>query len=202
MPDALQIAATGMRAHQTELDTIANNVANVNTNGFRRNLVSFATVAAATVPTDGVDGGESVGADAPTGAGTLAQVSLSMLSGTLQHTNEPLDIAIDGNGFLEVSRADGTPAFTRNGRLKLDANGQLTMADGTPLASQIMIPPDTRSIQIDEAGRVSATIGTAGTVTDVGQIEMADFSNPAGLQAKCAAGLRMPMASGASGRAI
>src|SRR5262245_52510494 len=139
MFDALYVGATGMRGQQLQIDTIAHNLANLNTVGYRRSLTSFAEISTALSLSE--IGAISAPASAATrGAGAVAQVSLSSLAGELKATGEPLDVAIDGLGFFEVVRADGTPAYTRAGKLQVDANGMLALADGSVLASQIQIP--------------------------------------------------------------
>lgn len=184
MFDALYIGATGMRAQQTQVDTIANNVANLNTVGFRRSIVSFEAATAAVMPTGADPILEAVRASLETrGAGALAHTTLSTVGGELKQTNQPLDIAIDGAGFLEVVRADGTPAYTRAGSLKINSDGQLAISDGTPLAGRFTFPTDTKSVQIDSAGNVTATVDGQAQPVPVGRIELVSFTNPAGLQA-------------------
>ena len=184
MFDALYIGATGMRASQTQVDAVAHNVANLNTVGFRRNLVSFAEVSAALTATGTDPILEAVRASLPVrGAGTLANVGLSSAAGELKQSDGVLDVAIDGPGFLEVIRGDGTPAYTRSGALRLDSNGTLTLADGTPLASRTELPPDAKNVHIGADGQVTAIIGTDSDPTDLGRIEIATFANPAGLEA-------------------
>jgi flagellar basal-body rod protein FlgG len=184
MYDALYIAETGMRAHQTQVDAIANNVANMSTVGFRRNVVSFAQVsAAAAQPTDDTVLDALQARMQVRGAGTLAHVGLSTAAGELKPTGEKLDIAVDGSGFLEVLRADGTPAYTRAGSLKTNSEGLLTLADGTPLAVRIQIPPDATDVRIDADGRVFATVSGESEALELGRIEIVSFPNPAALEA-------------------
>src|SRR5262245_14830823 len=122
MFDALYIGATGMRASQADVDAIAHNVANVNTTAFRRNVVSFAEVSRAVSPTGADPVLQAVSTDlSARGAGTIATLALSTSQGELKQTSQPLDIAIDGAGFLEVVRADGTPAYTRAGALRVNS---------------------------------------------------------------------------------
>jgi flagellar basal-body rod protein FlgG len=181
MTDALYVGATGMRAHQMQVDTIANNVANVNTTGFRRETVSFSSVMAA------LQGGatdplaESVRSSlASRGAGAIASLQLSTHGGELRKTDAPLDVAIDGNGFLEVTLPDGTPAYTRAGALSLDADGVLSGA-GYPLSARIAIPADASALRITPNGRVVANLPDRSEV-ELGTIELATFANPAGLE--------------------
>jgi len=187
MFDALYIAATGMRAHQAQVDAIAHNVANLNTVGFRRNLVSFteATAAASAASADAAL--QATGAEPLTaslrGAGALAKSVLSTSGGELKQTSQPLDVAIDGAGFLEVVRADGTPGYTRAGTLAINAEGLLSLADGTPLAGRIAIPPDTKGIRIGTDGQVLAVVEGDGEPVDAGRIDLVAFANPAALRA-------------------
>jgi len=184
MFDALYIGATGMRASQSQVDTIANNVANLNTVGFRRNVVSFSEVSSSVTPTGTDPILEAARASlASRGAGALANVALSMGGGELKPTGENLDVAIEGAGFLEVVRADGSPAYTRAGALKLSPEGVLTTQDGSPLASHIEFPPDTQEIVIGADGKVSALVGGDRQPVEIGHIDLVTFPNAAGLQA-------------------
>jgi flagellar basal-body rod protein FlgG len=180
MFDALYIAATGMRAHQAEVDAIAHNVANLNTVGFRRSVVSFAEATAAVAPVSTELVGQT---DELRGAGALAHTTLSTAGGELKQTNRPMDIAIDGAGFLEVVRPDGSPAYTRAGQLAIDADGVLGLADGTPLAGRIVLPPDASDIRIGVDGQVTAVIAGQTEPIDAGRIELVSFPNAAALDA-------------------
>src|SRR4051794_32021125 len=126
MNDALYVGATGMRGQQLLLDTIAQNLANMNTVGFRRGVASFSEVTAA-LAANTTD--PTLGAPSRRGAGVIGDVSLSNVAGELRQTNEPLDLAIDGPGFFEVLRTDGTPAYPRAGKLHVNQDGLLTAAD-------------------------------------------------------------------------
>lgn len=183
MYQALEIGATGMRAQQTQIDTIAHNVANVNTAGFRRAVVSFAEVSAALAGTSSADLLQAARAQLlARNAGAMANVAMSADVGEMKPTGAALDVAIDGVGFLEVMRADGTPAYTRAGALKVNADGLLSVADGSPLAARIAMPPDATAIRIDSQGRVFATTEGA-EETEIGQIELVSFANLDGLLA-------------------
>jgi flagellar basal-body rod protein FlgG len=184
MFDALYIGATGMRAQQTQIDAVANNVANLNTVGFHRSVVSFEEATAAIMPTTVDPMVAAVRASiTERGAGALAHTTASTLGGALNQTGEPLNIAIDGSGYLEVIRADGTPAYTRNGALKVNADGELAAADGTPLAGSMRIPPDMQSLQITSDGQVLATVAGQTQPVQIGKLELVSFANPAALQA-------------------
>ena len=195
MTDALYVAATGMRAHQTQVDTIANNVANVNTTGFRRETVSFSSVMAAlqTGATDPL--GASVRANLTArGAGAIASLQLSTNGGELKQTQQPLDVAIDGSGFFEVTLPDGSPAYTRAGALSVTADGLLAGA-GLPLAGRIAVPADAGDLRITADGHVLANLPDRENV-ELGTIELASFANPAGLEAM---GDNLFRATGSSG---
>jgi flagellar basal-body rod protein FlgG len=185
MFDSLYIGATGMVAHQNELDAIANNIANINTVGFRRGVVSFEEVSSQLIPT-------ALGPLAPAavrnaasaqGAGSVAQTSLSTLAGPLESTGQELDVAINGAGFFEVLGHDGTPAYTRAGSLQVNSDGLLATADGSPLASQIRVPADAQSIVIGADGKLTATLPNSTTPVLLGRIELVNFPNPAALTA-------------------
>jgi flagellar basal-body rod protein FlgG len=182
MFDALFVGATGMRGQQTQIDAIAHNLANLNTVGFRRSIVSFAEISQA------LSGEELTALQTnPTlavrGAGSIAEMTLSSLGGELKPTGERLDVAIDGLGFLEVTRADGTPAYTRAGRLVVDANGMLALPDGSVIAGEIQIPTGAKEITIAPDGRVSVVSGEDPAPVEVGRVELVTFANPAALKA-------------------
>lgn len=184
MLDSFYISAIGMHAHSTQIDAISNNVANLNTTGFKRGIVSFASLS----------GTDSVGAAANAakaaavlgslrGGGVTAQLTYSMVAGALTSTNAPLDVAIDGNGFIEVTRADGSPAYTRAGSLMVNAQGMLATRNGEVLAAKIAVPPDAQSVSIAPDGHVYAVPANSTTQIDLGQIDLVSFANPGGMQA-------------------
>src|SRR5688572_19899415 len=122
MFDALYVGATGMRGQQLQIDTIAHNIANLNTVGFRRGMLSFAEITAAAA----LEGQQH-------GSGVVANVVASSAAGELRQTSEPMNVGIEGLGFMEVIRADGTPAYTRAGQLSVTSEGLLATASGLPL---------------------------------------------------------------------
>lgn len=196
MTDALYVGATGMRAHQTQVDTIANNVANVNTVGFRRETVSFSSVMAAlqSGATDPL--GDSLRETLATrGAGAVASLQLSTNGGELRPTQQPMDVAIEGRGFFEVLLPDGTPAYTRAGALSLNSDGLLATAAGLPLAARIAVPGDAGNLRITAGGQVLADVADRKDV-ELGNLEVAMFANPAGLES---IGDNLYRASAASG---
>jgi flagellar basal-body rod protein FlgG len=200
MFDSLYIGATGMIAHQSQMDTIANNLANLNTIGFRRGLVTFSDVSAQLAATALTAVGQAAATTASTaasGAGSVVQTALSLLPGTPQSTGEPLNVAISGSGFFEVLRPDGTPAYARAGALQVNSDGLLAISDGTPLSAQIQIPPDAGPLTIGSDGRVTALLGTATTPTLLGQIELVNFVNPGALNILGSNQYTAPPAAGA-----
>ena len=195
---SLQVAATGMVAQETKLDTIANNLANSNTTGYKRQDAEFEDLlyqnerSAAPNPQGGIG---PVGTQIGSGVRVVA-TSRSFSQGALQQTGNPLDIAIEGNGFLAVQRKAGEVAFTRAGALKVDAQGRLTTSDGLAVEPAITVPPDATSITIGSDGGVSAVTPGQRTPTQLGQLQIVTFPNPNGLEA---VGHNLFTASGASG---
>lgn len=184
MSDAMSIGATGLHAYQSQIDTIAHNLANINTSGFRRSAVSFSEISAAMSAQSSNPVAQAVGQVLGTkGAGTRASVLLSSGNGELIPSTEAMDVAIDGGGLFEVVRADGSLAYTRAGMWRLDSEGSLATPEGATLSSQINIPPDALSIQITGDGRVLANVDGLDEVLEVGQFELVSFANPSGLQA-------------------
>ena len=183
---ALYTAASGMNAQQSNIDTVANNLANVNTAGFKKSRMEFQDlvyqqIVAAGSPT-------STSSESPVGLevglGTrAAATSRDFASGNLRATNAPFDLAIEGRGFFQVSLPSGETAYTRAGALHLSAEGTLVTSDGFSVEPQITIPENAVSVSISKAGIVSAQISGQTAVQEVGTIELATFQNPAGLQA-------------------
>lgn len=175
MMNALNAAATGMLAQQTSMDVIANNLANASTVGYRRDRADLTDLAYTPFQlTGGREGQVGLGA-APGG------ISKEHAGGKLQDSGRPLDIAITGDGFLQVTRSDGSLAYTRAGNLQADADGRLTLPGGELLEPRVTIPPGASEIAIAPNGTVSAKVG--GDLRDIGQIRTATFSNPGGLEA-------------------
>ncbi|HEY0945617.1 MAG TPA: flagellar basal-body rod protein FlgG [Opitutaceae bacterium] len=180
---SLYSAATGMEAQQMNLNTIANNLANVNTPGFKRSKIEFQDMLYQKPRTVGSEagGGNIVPTGIEVGNGSrVAATAKVFTQGQLTSTGEKLDLAIQGEGFFEVQRPDGTIAYTRDGSLKLNANGQVVTADGMPILSGFQtIPPGTTSINIAENGEVTLQ-GTGGNQTF--RLTLTRFANPAGLR--------------------
>ena len=175
-----------MAAQETQLEGVSNNIANVNTNGYKRQRIEFQDLLYQTVRAAGTRTTETT--RSPTGiqlgSGVrVAAVSRNFTQGGTLITNNPLDVAIEGNGFFVVQTPDGTPAYTRAGALQTDAQGQLVTPEGYLLDPPISIPPDTVSTTIGAEGTVSCVISGQPAPVEVGQISIATFVNPAGLHA-------------------
>jgi len=175
MNDALYIAATGMRAQNAQLDSIANNVANASTPNFKRSSLRFGDlVSAAPMPVEGAS-------PAATPAGVLiGSVQHSLTAGELQKVDDPMALAVQGEGFLEVSLADGSTAFSRGGRLSLNAERLLSTADGHPLRQRIHVAPDIRQVEILDDGTVQG-LDEQGRSTNLGRLDLTLFAQPAAL---------------------
>ena len=183
MFDSLYIAAAGMVAHETALDTIANNISNLNTVGFRRGMVSYSEVSAQLSPTALDPAAQPAMTASALGAGSVAQTSLSVVPGALETSDQPLSVAISGAGFLEVLQPDGTPAYTRTGSLEVNSDGLLATSNGAPLAAQIQVPPGAQNITIGTDGTVTAVQGSATSPVQLGHIQLVNFANPTALVA-------------------
>lgn len=180
---SLWIARTGLDTQQTQLDVIANNLANVSTNGYKRQRAVFQDLLYQTIRQPGAQSSQQTQVPAGLQLGTGARpVSTAHLftQGNLQKTDNSLDVAINGDGFFQVLLPDGTTAYTRDGSFQKDNQGQIVTADGYPLQPAITIPADARVISIATDGTVSVTQGS--TTTQIGNLQVATFINPAGLQ--------------------
>lgn len=202
MNRALFTAATGMIAQQLNVDTTANNLANVNTTGFKRSRVDFQDLLYQTSRAPGSPTAQ--GAEAPTGiqvgSGVRPASTQRIFSqGDFQETGNPLDLVIEGDGFFQVLRGDGTTAYTRAGSFRKDANGRMVNPDAYALQPEITIPAQAVNISIGTDGVVSVTLAGSSTPQQVGTIELARFSNPAGLNA---IGRNLFLPTAASGNAI
>lgn len=183
---ALYTAATGMNAQQANIDNVAHNLANVNTTGFKKSRVEFEDLVYQQVRAAGA--AASSGTESPTGQeiglGTRVVASARNFSaGNLRATGAPLDLAIEGQGFLQVAMPDGTRAYTRAGTLHLDAQGTVVTNEGYPLEPQITIPPNALSVTVSKDGVVTAQVAGQMASQTLGSIELAMFANPGGLRA-------------------
>ena len=182
---SLNIAATGMVAQETKLDTIANNLANSNTAGFKRQEAEFEDLLYQTQRGAGrVQGNVAGPTTVQLGSGArVVATPRSFAQGTVEQTGNPLDVAIEGNGFFVVTRDDGTQAFTRSGMLKLGSDGRLVTSDGLPLEPALNVPLDASNLTISSDGRVTAELPGQTLPVELGQIQLANFANPGGLSA-------------------
>lgn len=183
---ALWSAASGMVAQQMNVDTIANNLANVNTAGFKRTRVDFEDLIYQMVRVPGAPAAEGV--MVPTGLqvglGVRPAATTKIFSqGTFQHTGNPLDLVIEGEGFFQVLLPDGSKAYTRAGSFKMDSEGNIVTAGGYPIEPPISIPADAVDISVGADGTVAVTVAGQAEPQEIGKIELARFPNPAGLAA-------------------
>ena len=198
---SLATAASGMEAQQTQLDVTANNIANVSTNGFKKGRAEFADLIYQNVRSAGATTGAGTMAPTPTeiGLGTrLVSTARDVSQGELHTTNGPLDVAIEGNGYLPVTTPSGETAYTRDGALHLSSEGKLVTADGYSIGD-ITVPPDATSVTIAADGTVSAQLANQTQVSELGKLQIATFANPAGLAAK---GNNLLSETAASGTAV
>jgi len=186
MMRSLFTAATGMHAQQLNVDVISNNLANVNTVGFKRSRADFQDLLYQTIKAPGAPAGEGIqipsGIQVGLGVKPVAVQKL-FTQGDFINTGNNLDLVIEGDGFFQITRPDGTTAYTRAGAFKLDRDGRMVTSDGYPLEPAITIPADTTKIAIGHDGRVAVLQAGGTTPVEIGTIEIARFINPAGLHA-------------------
>ena len=183
---AFSTAATGMTAQQMMVDMIANNLANINTTGFKRSQINFQDLLYVEMQEEGTE--VASGINSPSGleigSGVRAASNVKVFSlGELQSTSNPLDIAIAGDGFLQVVMPNGDIKYTRDGALQINANGQLVTTNGYAIEPSISVPIDAASISIEKDGGVNIT-DSSGTQSVVGNIQLARFPNPSGLSSE------------------
>lgn len=184
---SLHTSATGMQAATTNIDVIANNLANQNTTGYKRKRAEFQDllyVHDKRVGTQTSDAGtvRPTGIQIGLGVATAAVYSITE-QGALEQTSNPLDVAINGKGFFRISLPDGTEAYTRAGSFQLNGDGEVVTTDGYTVSPGITVPDDAKSITINNSGEVIVTIDGQTTPSNVGQIELVRFVNEAGLEA-------------------
>ena len=203
MTRSLDIGATGMLAQQLNVDTISNNIANLTTAGFKRRRAAFQDLIYQNIDRPGSTSSDS-GTTVPTGL----QVGLGVRAGSvyrihsqgaLQITENPLDLAITGEGFFQIDLPNGDTAYTRDGTFQLNEDGYIVTTQGYLLDPSITIPQDALSIDINNSGEVLVTLPNQTASSNVGQIELANFVNPAGLDA---IGDNLLLETDASGSAI
>jgi len=181
---ALYSAASGMKAQELNLDNIANNLANANTVGYKSRRAQFQDLMYQSVLAPGTASGQQtvVPTGLQLGLGTHASSNEIVLTeGSFTQTGNPLDLAIQGNGFFQVLQPSGVLAYTRSGQFQLDKDGNLVTASGMALQPQIAIPADAQAITIASDGTVTYTLPNQTAAQQAGQIQLASFQNPAGL---------------------
>ncbi|GAL14331.1 flagellar basal-body rod protein FlgG [Vibrio astriarenae] len=186
MNAALWISKTGLAAQDAKMATISNNLANVNTVGYKRDRVAFEDLFYQIQRQPGamVDEVNELPSGIQLGSGVRVVGTQKVFTeGMYQTTNQSLDVAIDGQGFFELETADGELAYTRNGQFHLNSEGMVVTAQGLPLAQNIQVPDDAETITIGNDGTVTAKVANNDIPVDIGQITLANFINPAGLEA-------------------
>ncbi|MDF1543634.1 MAG: flagellar basal-body rod protein FlgG [bacterium] len=199
MIKAMRTAATGMIAQQMNVDNIANNLANVNTAGFKKSKIEFQDVLYQNIRKAGTSTaiGSAVPAELAIGYGTKVVATVRQFTeGDLTPTGNPLDLAISGDGFFQIQHPDGSIAYSRDGAFKMSADGQLVNSDGYYLVPEVTIPNDAVSVSFGTDGVVEVLQFGQDSPTQVGQIELARFVNPSGLSA---IGRNLLIQTGASG---
>jgi flagellar basal-body rod protein FlgG len=198
---SLWISKTGLDAQQTQMDVIANNLANVSTNGFKRTRAVFEDLLYQNIRQPGAQSSQQTqlpsGLQLGTGVRSVA-TERNFSQGNLQETGNSKDVAIQGEGFFQVLLPDGATAYTRDGSFQVDNQGQLVTASGYAVQPAITIPADATSLTIGRDGTVSITQAGSATATEVGALQLATFINPAGLMAK---GENLYVETSASGNA-
>lgn len=184
---ALFTAATGMDAQQVRIDAIANNLANVNTTGFKAARAEFQDLFYETLRSPGA--AQADGSSLPTGLQVghgvrFVATDRAFHQGELTNTGKSLDLAIQGDGFFQVQRAGGETAYTRDGGFKLDGDGNVVTSQGHQMIPAITVPADGRELTIQGDGTVTVRIANDPNTTNVGQIDLVRFANPAGLRAQ------------------
>ncbi|MEO6974257.1 MAG: flagellar basal-body rod protein FlgG [Gallionella sp.] len=182
---SLWIAKTGLDAQQTQMDVIANNLANVSTNGFKGSRAVFEDLLYQTLRQPGAQSSQQTqipsGLQIGTGVRPVATERL-MTQGNLSQTGNQLDVAISGEGFFQVLMPDGTTAYTRDGSFQKDSQGQLVNSSGFPIQPNLTIPANALSVTIAQDGTVSVTQAGVAAPVQIGNLQLATFINPAGLQ--------------------
>lgn len=199
MDASMWIAKTGLDAQQKRMSVISNNLANVNTTGFKRDRAAFEDALYQNLRQPGAQ----VSADAQSPTGLMLGTGVRIVStekthtqGSMVSTNNALDLAIQGDGFFQIAQADGTLTYTRDGNFKVSATGQVVTANGALLQPPITLPANVANISIGRDGVVTAEVPNGGA-QQIGQLQIARFVNPAGLQAMGQNLLKETQASGA-----
>jgi flagellar basal-body rod protein FlgG len=185
MMRSLFTAATGMESQQVTIDTISNNLANVNTTAFKRSRANFHDLLYQTLKAPGQN--STAGTVVPTGiqigAGSrISSVEKMFNEGAIRVTNKTTDLMIEGQGFFRVQKDDGTVAFTRDGSFKIDNTGRLVTSEGFPLVPEIVVPENVTSDKLHVGLDGTVTVRVGNETQDIGQIVLANFVNPTGLE--------------------
>jgi flagellar basal-body rod protein FlgG len=198
---SLWISKTGLDAQQTQMDVIANNLANVSTSGFKRSRAVFEDLLYQNIRQPGAQSSQQTqlpsGLQLGTGVKPVATERI-FTQGNLQLTGNDKDVAIQGQGFFQVLLPDGTTAYTRDGSFQMDNQGQLVTSSGFPIQPAIIIPPNAQSLSIGRDGVVSVTTADSPASTQIGSLQLSTFINPAGLMSK---GENLYVETAASGNA-
>jgi len=184
---ALYSAASGMTAQQMNVDNIAHNLANANTGGYKMRRAQFQDLLYQTLVQPGAAAGQQtvVPTGLQLGLGTrTASNEIIFTQGDFSQTNNPLDVVIQGKGFFQIRRPTGELAYTRAGNFHLDRDGNVVTSDGNPLEPQITLPPNAQQITIGQDGTVSYTLPNQTASQQAGQIQLANFQNPAGMNSQ------------------
>lgn len=182
---SLWVAKTGMDAMQTNIDVISNNLANVNTNGFKRTRPVFEDLLYQTMRQPGAPSSQQTQLPSGLQLGTGVKPSATeriFTQGNLQLTDNPLDMAINGQGFFQISLPDGSTAYTRDGAFQVNNQGQIVTSGGYPLNPAITVPAGTTKINVSNDGIISVQTAGQTALTQIGNVQLANFINPAGLE--------------------
>lgn len=202
MMRSLWSAATGMKGQELNIDVISNNLSNVTTGGFKKSRVDFQDLMYQTIKEPGapIASGNSYPVGIQLGHGVRPVGTQKIFSqGEFQQTEHPLDVVIEGNGFFQVQMPNGETAYTRDGAWKLDATGQIVTSDGYTVLPGIVVPQNGLGLNITPSGIISVKMPNQAEMEILGQLETANFINPAGLKAL---GRNLFMPSGSSGDAV
>lgn len=202
MNGSMRTSASGMAAQQRMIDVIANNLANVNTTAFKRSRVSFEDVLYETIEGSRIVNYQASQTVGPVQVGKGVRVGAIMrleAQGSPENTQRPLDIAIEGDGYFQIQRPDGSTAFTRDGSFTISDQGTLTTSGGYQVLPGVTVPSDASGFTVSANGTVSVRSGASTQEVEIGRIEMARFLNPSGL---LALGENQYAATPASGDAI
>lgn len=184
---SLWIAKTGLDAQQTQMDVIANNLANVSTNGFKKTRAVFEDLLYQNIRQPGAQSSQQTqlpsGLQLGTGVRPVATERIHTM-GNLQQTGNSKDVAISGDGFFQVLLPDGTTAYTRDGAFQVDNQGQLVTSSGFTVQPAIVVPPQAQSLTVARDGTVSVVLPGATAAVQIGSFQLATFINPAGLQSR------------------